>query len=254
MKKTLHITLAFLALGSCALSGATVLFSDNFESGDFTSPSGQSASWVTTNQPLNGELSVSTNGAISGTYSAYMNTPTGSGEKGTLVGVYADSETFGSNVSASLNIAATNAASFSGYFALRDVLANVVRIRFIQSSGNIQYESVPNSWVTIQPYTSGSTYNITLDLDFTTDTYNIAVNGTPSVSGVAMLTNTDGINRFSLSGGLVAASTGSFRLDDLQIMETTAIPEPSSMAALAGLAVLGFCAIRRRSLAIPDRR
>ncbi|MDB4474791.1 PEP-CTERM sorting domain-containing protein [Opitutaceae bacterium] len=50
--------------------------------------------------------------------------------------------------------------------------------------------------------------------------------------------------------GYNASGSGNFRVDNLTAIGTvSAVPEPSSFAALAGLAMLGFVATRRRSRA-----
>ncbi len=104
-----------------------------------------------------------------------------------------------------------------------------------------------------------------LKIDFTDDSFNsstfqtlisnfssslgtvyIPINGIGWSSGfnAAMITG------WSIGGG-EAAPVAAFRMtfDNLALTATTAVPEPSTYAALAGLMALGFAAYRRRRVA-----
>lgn len=86
------------------------------------------------------------------------------------------------------------------------------------------------------------------------DTFNPKLGGSAATNfagvGVVTLDTISGLDsigsafvRLSLTGA--SAAGGNNRFDNIQFT-ATAVPEPSSFAALAGVGALGFCALRRR--------
>ncbi|AHF94823.1 hypothetical protein OPIT5_27695 [Opitutaceae bacterium TAV5] len=239
MKNIKSYSIAFLFTTLFAASqGAfaqTVVFSDDFESGNFSSPAGQTPVWTVTQNGGTTQTTVQTGTLLDGSYTAALSDSDASAS-GSLVASFANTAGTGSRIEVSALIRPVNDSSFSGFIAVREGFTNVARIRFYQTTGQIQYESATNAWTTLASYTSGTTYDLKLVLDFETDKYDIYINGSIVMSGLSALASVNGIDRFQVQTGLVGASQGSFYVDNVTI--ATPIPEAAHAGTVCGLTVL----------------
>jgi PEP-CTERM motif len=109
-----------------------------------------------------------------------------------------------------------------------------------------------------------TTYAMSISMtyvDATTISYTATVNGFTATAtdkddtgvnntvGADFLTNFSGGRLLIRNGNLGSGTVGDFRVDDVVVDVTSAIPEPSTYAALAGLGVLGLAVLRRKNRA-----
>ena len=116
---------------------------------------------------------------------------------------------------------------------------------------------------------AGDVYTLSLSTNYNTDTWSAYLTDNTSGHSSAIVTNnsTDG-NGFTLSGyadqtssltmsmyGYSATTSSTFpgrlSFDDLTSVGTSAVPEPSTYAAIAAVAVLAVAVVRRRRNARP---
>ena len=123
-------------------------------------------------------------------------------------------------------------------------------IRFAIQVGDDWYVSANTFTATGQTQASPGT----LTVNFATELWlgisvsSTTLTATPSGTAAALATGT--VNGFGFYGdaGTAQGATQDLRMDDFAV-SVTAIPEPSSYAALVGLGALGLVAFRRRSRA-----
>lgn len=149
-----------------------------------------------------------------------------------------------------------------------DLFENQVRATGATST-SYNFRTVGGFWNTISgtgatltattlAFTAGTTYSFAIVLNPTNSTWSYTISdGTNSVSGSSLGFRTTGFAVDAAAGSVggrwfevigtettdVSSQATTFSLDNLSI---STIPEPSSAAALAGSALLGFAALRRR--------
>lgn len=256
----IHSLLRILPILACAASAASaqVIFdSAGFESPAYSlgSLAGQNG-WGVENAPGNATVidlggnqvvEVTGGGATNWYYPTLNYTPA----PGSLVVVEADiSRTLG-----------TSTSSFGyGIDLYNQSLSRFARAGLVSNGGNIQAfvttkmsggvlsasGSATNILVSSATYAADQFVHFKLVLDFATQTFRVELNSVdvgyefPFVSASTLLADAD----FQVSTGAGANDRG--RFDNYIVSATTPIPEPSSCAALAGLAALGLASLRRR--------
>ncbi len=133
--------------------------------------------------------------------------------------------------------------------------------QFNTSGGNLAMNVGGTLFTGDTAFTSGTTFHLVVKIEFnvgggTNDRVSLFVNPGSTEPGVAYLStqasNISGLNAIRPfaggTSGSIPAAIGSF--DELRVgtsfADVSAIPEPASFAALAGLGVLGLAASRRR--------
>jgi hypothetical protein len=113
---------------------------------------------------------------------------------------------------------------------------DALRITARVDSGNLSSGFVVTVYSSSNDYASAS---------FSTSTFNASFSTATTAWVVTGAFNPASVIAFGISGG-VPSGTSAFRMSFDSLSAVSAIPEPSTFAALIGLASLGFCAVRRR--------
>ena len=108
-----------------------------------------------------------------------------------------------------------------------------------------------NLWInSSMALTAGTTYSFTINIDPTTKTYSVSIfdgSTTATATGLGFRSNSFSggsyLNFTTRNDAATTSDTIAYSLDNISV---SAIPEPSTYAALAGLGVLGFAGYRRR--------
>lgn len=120
------------------------------------------------------------------------------------------------------------------YFNNTDILA-----RFGNNSGNDN--NANTNFTLLANYALDTRYSFTITADATTDTYAVSINGAPAVSGRLvgnLLADNFSKFQFTEGGGSTTVRTETYYIDNILI------PEPTSLATLAGIGAFGL--LRRR--------
>lgn len=230
----------------CAQSSLYVYFEDDFESGDFNSPTAElgSPSWNVGASQTGFEISVQTNVVLSGDYSALISDQT-TAHRGTLLSIHGT--TPGDQlVDVSFSLRLENTDNISARLLLQHVagstFTDIIDVRWLHTD-YFQYNTSGGVWTNVEQYSTNQTYNYRILLDEANSTYSVWIDGSEVLTDAATRNpSTSGINRFRLASGMVNASRGDIYLDNVKI-ET--IPEPSALALL-GLGSMLLALIRRR--------
>lgn len=149
--------------------------------------------------------------------------------------------------------AVSSATYFAHFFPTTGSFVYESRVFVTSSSGSdftfaLGSSSTPSqTWAT--GLTFGETYTVVTSYDFDTGASKIWVDPTSELSTSLSLTGSigNGLEGYALRQ---AAGSSSLKIDNLVLAtsfaDLSAVPEPSSTAALAGLVVLGAVATRRR--------
>lgn len=235
--------LTAIVLGLCGSTWATVIFEDNFESGDFSSPSGQGASWVAYPATPTGNLSttVQSSVSLSGTYSAELHDADGGGAS-SLVGVY-DTTDGASLIELTFKARVDDSPTTNNnYMQLRNGFTAIVRIRWYNDT-NLQYQTSAGGYANITTYTPGIEQDMKIVVNEAASTFSLWVDGNELLTDAACASSASGgMNRLEFNSGIVASSQMDFYVDDARL---AVVPEPATMVLLT-LGAAGWLIRRRR--------
>lgn len=214
---------------ACSASAMPILFADDFESGDLSSPQGDMASWVVADNAA--LATVSSVNPIDGNFSLRTNDNT-TGSRVRAVGFFTpDTTTDPLEVSFDSRMDSFVAGN-SNNLALRSGTAE--RFLILWDDGALRYRVGGGSLTTFGAYLT-QTQNFQILTDRDAGTYDVVVDGVTLVADVAGVTDFDNVQ---ISTGLFNGSQQDWTLDNIRV----AVPEPG----VATLMLAGLLATFRR--------
>lgn len=241
-----YLLLAGLSSSVCFVPAirATTLLSETFDS----MTAGLAPTGWTVSQPADTSALVTDAKSSSVPNSLHLNDGSATGSP--AASVFFDSVTTGL-VTVNVDILATVTNKDSLYVKLRNTSnQDLGGIRF-NTNGTFAYMATNGTWTASSiTYSANTWYSVEITYDLDNKTYSASVSGTALITDAGFRSTVSTFNAGSmlfqsLAGG--PASTGEAFIDNLIVSGPSTIPEPSTLAGIAGVAVLlGACWRRRR--------